>query len=109
MFPEYCSHVEMDDKHVYSTTVRIGGAWAGIGLAFVWIMKTYGWTKAALLMDTQLSACSYGGSAITGPMAEANITLYWIRMSPTPSHADIEDYLDQAQAKTRGWFLVPIL
>jgi len=29
-YPEWCSNVELDDTAIYTTVVRVSGAWAGI-------------------------------------------------------------------------------
>ena len=102
MFPEYCSDVSMDDKLTYNTMVRVGGSWTGTGKAFVWVMKTYGWRHAVLLTVTAVSGCSYGGEAVPGPMDDSNMTLYWIRMMPSPSDSHIDDYLTQTRDRARG-------
>lgn len=102
MFPEFCSDASMDNKTIYNTMIRIGGSWAGLGTAFVQMMLTYGWQHVTLLADTTQSACYYGGSAMTRPMAAANMTLNWVRLATAPSDLDIDDYLNQARAKSRG-------
>jgi hypothetical protein len=101
-FPEFCSDSSMDNKTTYNTMVRIGGSWAGMGMAFVWIMKTYQWKQAALLTDTTTSYCWYGGTAIYSHLLASNMTLLWVRMSATPTVADIDDYLSQARSRARG-------
>jgi hypothetical protein len=103
IFPEWCADASLDDKTTYNTMVRISGSYEGLGVAFLALMRTYGWRRVALLSDTTTTtACYYRETVINKQLTAANISLHQIRMKSEPGDYDINDYLLLVQARARG-------
>lgn len=103
MFPESCRYATMDDKSTYTTMLRIAGSFATNGPIFEAIMQYYGWKHFVLISDTNMAPCLYAVTPIFDYMdARRNFSVYWIRMSDSPTETEIDDYLQQISERARG-------
>jgi len=106
-YPEWCSNVELDDTDIYTTVVRVSGAWAGIADALKQVLDHYGWRRTVFLSN-EAGRCYRGGVPIKDLLSTtANFTFYWINMAPLPTDDEIEDYLNQIHIRTRGTLARP--
>jgi hypothetical protein len=107
IFAEGCTDASLDDKTTYNTMVRIAGSYEGLGVAFLALMRTYGWRRAVLLSDSRATAnCYTWASGINMHFTAANISFHQIRMKTEPNDYDINAYLLEVQVRARG--IVPL-
>ena len=98
-----CRDLVMDNKANYNTLVRIAGSWRPFGPAFRAVMDFYGWRRVALVTEIANWISYYASNSIKDElMSRPGYYVEWITMSPTPSDADINDYVEQVRAKARS-------
>jgi hypothetical protein len=76
-----------------------------MGLAFLNVMKVYGWRRVTLLSVTSATPCYYGALTIYSYLTAANISVYFVHMPDTPKDSDLNDYMLSIQTRARGMLL----
>jgi len=105
--PEACIDPSLDDKTQYNTLIRIAGSYHGIGIAFINMLKLYGWRRIFLLTDRLVGNCLYGATSIYNEALLSNVTIInWLKMEYIVSDADIQGYVKQIQEQARSEYHV---
>jgi len=103
-FPEWCGDNRLDDSEAYDTMVRMAGSWGGVADAFKVVIDEYGWKHVVLISDDKMSSsCWYVAKPMSDMFEEDdNYTFTWLRFDADPTDKELDDYLQQIRARTRG-------
>jgi len=84
--------------------VRMGGSWGGVAVAFKVLTEEYGWKHVVLISDDRTSSvCWYAAKPMSDMFsADNNYTFTWLRFGSDPIDKELDDYLQQIRARTRG-------
>ena len=107
-FPEGCEQSTLQDTLTYDTMVRIGGSFTGFSTAFQVVADMYGWKHIVLLADDDTERiCWYSAKPFDDIFGNnENYTFSWLRFEPDPTPEELDDILDQVQARARGFLLL---
>jgi len=103
-FPEWCGDNRLDDHKTYDTMVRMAGSFNGYAEAFKVVAEEYGWKHIVLLSDDVItSSCWYVAKPFNDLFAnDENYTFSWLRFGSDPTPKELDDYVEQVKARTRG-------
>ena len=101
-FPVACSDPALANKKRYHNLVRLVASNSKMGVAFVQVFATYGWSRFAMLNDEQV-VCDVGSRAIEQAFRDTNVTMTeWIRTPYDVKEDKLEEYLLRMRDRTRG-------